>query len=92
MKKSTEGNASDHRRHPKGTRKNCLIYRSKKLRVMPKKQRMQTLVEKLNKEIPGLNLAIDGTTGALDKEKTAVDGLIESNEKMALFKIAEEQQ
>lgn len=50
------------------------------------KRDMATIVEKLNELIPDLNLEIDGTTGALNLEKSAVDGLIGSYKSLAIAK------
>lgn len=48
------------------------------------KAQMKTIVSQLNEAMPELGLSIDETTGALNKEKSAVDGVIESMKQQAL--------
>lgn len=55
------------------------------------KAQMNTIVDQLNEAMPELGLSIDETTGALNKEKSAVDGVIESMKQQALANAYQEQ-
>lgn len=55
------------------------------------KAQMNAIVDQLNQNVPELGLAIDQTTGALNKEKAAVDEVIESMKQKALASAYEEQ-
>lgn len=54
------------------------------------KARMQTLVKQLNDAYPDLNLAINEQTGALNKNRSAVEGMIKAKEKELRFTAYEE--
>ena len=51
---------------------------------------MQALIEQINSMMPELNLAIDDTTGQLNKQKDAVDNLIESTNQSLKAQAAQE--
>lgn len=53
------------------------------------KAQMKVLVGQLNESIPGLNLVLNEQTGALNKQKDAVDGVIDSMKKKALEQVYE---
>lgn len=55
-----------------------------------KKTQMQALIEQINSTMPELNLAIDDTTGQLNKQKDAVDNLIESTNQSLKAQAAQE--
>mgnify|MGYP004508782869 FL=1 len=55
-----------------------------------KKIQMQALIEQINSTMPELNLAIDDTTGQLNKQKDAVDNLIESTNQSLKAQAAQE--
>lgn len=55
------------------------------------KAQMNTIVDQLNEAMPELGLSINETTGALNKEKSAVDGVIESMKQQALANAYQEQ-
>lgn len=54
------------------------------------KSEMKTIVEELNKSIPGLNIAIDQQTGYILNQRDAVDDLVDSYTKQAKAQAAEE--
>lgn len=51
---------------------------------------MAVIVDELNSKIPGLNLSIDETTGALSRQRSETDSLIESMKNQALASAAQE--
>lgn len=55
------------------------------------KAQMNTIVDQLNGAMPELGLSIDETTGALNKEKSAVDAVIDSMKQQALANAYQEQ-
>ena len=55
------------------------------------KAQMNTIVDQLNEAMPELGLSIDETTGALNKEKSAVDAVIDSMKQQALANAYQEQ-
>lgn len=55
-----------------------------------KKTQMQALVEQINASMPELNLSINETTGELNKQKEAVDSLIEATNKSLKAQAAQE--
>ena len=55
------------------------------------KAQMSAIVDQLNEAMPELGLSIDETTGALNKEKSAVDAVIESMKQQALANAYQEQ-
>ena len=52
---------------------------------------MNTIVDQLNGAMPELGLSIDETTGALNREKSAVDAVIDSMKQQALANAYQEQ-
>ena len=56
------------------------------------KAQMNTIVDQLNGAMPELGLSIDETTGALNREKSAVDAVIDSMKQQALAKAYQEQE
>lgn len=55
------------------------------------KAQMNTIVDQLNGAMPELGLSIDETTGALNREKSAVDAVIDSMKQQALANAYQEQ-
>lgn len=55
------------------------------------KAQMSAMVDQLNEAMPELGLSIDETTGALNKEKSAVDAVIDSMKQQALASAYQEQ-
>lgn len=55
------------------------------------KAQMNTIVDQLNGAMPELELSIDETTGALNREKSAVDAVIDSMKQQALANAYQEQ-
>lgn len=55
------------------------------------KAQMSTMVDQLNEAMPELGLSIDETTGALNREKSAVDAVIDSMKQQALANAYQEQ-
>lgn len=55
------------------------------------KAQMSTIVDQLNGAMPELGLSIDETTGALNREKSAVDAVIDSMKQQALANAYQEQ-
>lgn len=55
------------------------------------KAQMSTIVDQLNEAMPELGLSIDETTGALNREKSAVDAVIDSMKQQALANAYQEQ-
>lgn len=55
------------------------------------KAQMSAMVDQLNEAMPELGISIDETTGALNKEKSAVDAVIESMKQQALANAYQEQ-
>lgn len=55
------------------------------------KAQMNTIVDQLNGAMPELGLSIDETTGALNREKSAVDSVIDSMKQQALANAYQEQ-
>ena len=55
------------------------------------KAQMNTIVDQLNGAMPELGLSIDETTGALNREKSAVDAVIDSMKQQALASAYQEQ-
>lgn len=55
------------------------------------KAQMNTIVDQLNGAMPKLGLSIDETTGALNREKSAVDAVIDSMKQQALANAYQEQ-
>lgn len=55
------------------------------------KAQMRAMVDQLNEAMPELGLSIDETTGALNKEKSAVDAVIDSMKQQALASAYQEQ-
>jgi TP901 family phage tail tape measure protein len=55
------------------------------------KAQMSTMVDQLNGAMPELGLSIDETTGALNREKSAVDAVIDSMKQQALANAYQEQ-
>lgn len=55
------------------------------------KAQMGAIVDQLNSSIPELGLSIDETTGALNKEKSAVDAVIDSMKQQALASAYQDQ-
>nr|DAY17512.1 MAG TPA: minor tail protein [Caudoviricetes sp.] len=56
------------------------------------KAQMNTIVDQLNGAMPELGLSIDETTGALNREKSAVDAVIDSMKQQALANAYQEQE
>lgn len=56
------------------------------------KAQMSTMVDQLNEAMPELGLSIDETTGALNREKSAVDAVIDSMKQQALANAYQEQE
>ena len=56
------------------------------------KAQMSTIVDQLNGAMPELGLSIDETTGALNREKSAVDAVIDSMKQQALANAYQEQE
>ena len=55
------------------------------------KAQMNTIVDQLNGAMPKLGLSVDETTGALNREKSAVDAVIDSMKQQALANAYQEQ-
>lgn len=55
------------------------------------KAQMNTIVDQLNGAMPELELSVDETTGALNREKSAVDAVIDSMKQQALANAYQEQ-
>lgn len=55
------------------------------------KAQMSAMVDQLNEAMPELGISIDETTGALNKEKSAVDAVIDSMKQQALASAYQEQ-
>lgn len=55
------------------------------------KAQMNTIVDQLNGAMPKLGLSVDETTGALNREKSAVDAVIDSMKQQALASAYQEQ-
>lgn len=56
------------------------------------KAQMNTIVDQLNGAMPKLGLSVDETTGALNREKSAVDAVIDSMKQQALANAYQEQE
>ena len=55
------------------------------------KSEMQEIVKQLNAAIPELNLSIDAETDCLNKQKEAIDKIIQSKKDLAIVNLASEQ-
>lgn len=64
---------------------------NKTSKTAAEKAQMSAMVDQLNEAMPELGLSIDETTGALNKEKSAVDAVIDSMKQQALASAYQEQ-
>lgn len=64
---------------------------NKTSKTAAEKAQMSAMVDQLNEAMPELGISIDETTGALNKEKSAVDAVIDSMKQQALASAYQEQ-
>ena len=64
---------------------------NKTSKTAAEKAQMSAMVDQLNEAMPELGISIDETTGALNKEKSAVDAVIDSMKQQALANAYQEQ-
>ena len=101
LKDSMEEHAKERKESIKSAKTEAATYQNladklyeladKTNRTASDKAQMNTIVDQLNGAMPELGLSIDETTGALNREKSAVDAVIDSMKQQALANAYQEQ-
>ncbi len=101
LKDSMEEHAKERKESIKSAKTEAATYQTlsdklydladKTNKTAAEKAQMGAIVDQLNEAMPGLGLSIDETTGALNKEKSAVDAVIDSMKQQALANAYQEQ-
>lgn len=101
LKDSMEEHAKERKENIKSAKTEAATYQNladklyeladKTNKTASDKAQMNTIVDQLNGAMPELGLSIDETTGALNREKSAVDAVIDSMKQQALANAYQEQ-
>lgn len=101
LKDSMEEHAKERKENIKSAKTEAATYQNladklyeladKTNKTTSDKAQMNTIVDQLNGAMPELGLSIDETTGALNREKSAVDAVIDSMKQQALANAYQEQ-
>lgn len=101
LKDSMEEHAKERKENIKSAKTEAATYQNladklyeladKTNKTTSDKAQMNTIVDQLNGAMPKLGLSIDETTGALNREKSAVDAVIDSMKQQALANAYQEQ-
>lgn len=101
LKDSMEEHAKERKESIKSAKTEAATYQNladklyeladKTNRTASDKAQMNTIVDQLNGAMPKLGLSVDETTGALNREKSAVDAVIDSMKQQALANAYQEQ-
>ena len=101
LKDSMEEHAKERKENIKSAKTEAATYQNladklyeladKTTKTASDKAQMNTIVDQLNGAMPELGLSIDETTGALNREKSAVDAVIDSMKQQALANAYQEQ-
>ena len=101
LKDSMEEHAKERKENIKSAKTEAATYQNladklyeladKTNKTTSDKAQMNTIVDQLNGAMPELGLSIDKTTGALNREKSAVDAVIDSMKQQALANAYQEQ-
>lgn len=101
LKDSMEEHAKERKESIKSAKTEAATYQTlsdklydlanKTSKTAAEKAQMSAMVDQLNEAMPELGLSIDETTGALNKEKSAVDAVIDSMKQQALASAYQEQ-
>lgn len=102
LKDSMEEHAKERKENIKSAKTEAATYQNladklyeladKTNKTASDKAQMNTIVDQLNGAMPELGLSIDETTGALNREKSAVDAVIDSMKQQALANAYQEQE
>lgn len=102
LKDSMEEHAKERKENIKSVKTEAATYQNladklyeladKTNKTASDKAQMSTIVDQLNGAMPELGLSIDETTGALNREKSAVDAVIDSMKQQALANAYQEQE